>query len=483
MNNLSKTLFDRNKNHSTKTAFVEEHKSITYGELEIYSRCIASWMTTQQINPGDRVAIIYYDKIDSVAVFLATILIGAIPVLISPRGKPNKIQTQLASITPKLVCIENDLDTSLISYKTVTVDQIRINSANTTPYNDANALAETNIATMIFTSGTTGYSKPVMYTHERLMLDGQITTVDYLKVTSTDKLFCAAKLYTGFGFIRTLIGTLYAGASAYLLADISSPVALRKILKNFCPTLFFAAPIFYTKLIVKNQKLTLDCRYYCAGSNLSLQIIEQWKNYTDRNLHNLFGTTECCSAITVNLDGDSPAIGTPTTAYQLRIVDNDNILVADGTVGRLQVKSSLNGVGYFDDPEWTEKIFKEWIPTGDLCYKDSKQHYYYVGRVNSIVKINGSFVNLTEIDDMLSTYTGVEQAATIATSDENGNDQLEAYIVPDDDSDINLLSLKSWMIANYEKNSCPKKFYIVNDLPTTESGKIEKYKLSSTYTV
>ena len=87
MNNLSKTLFDRNKNHSTKTAFVEEHKSITYGELEIYSRCIASWMTTQQINPGDRVAIIYYDKIDSVAVFLATILIGAIPVLISPRGK------------------------------------------------------------------------------------------------------------------------------------------------------------------------------------------------------------------------------------------------------------------------------------------------------------------------------------------------------------------------------------------------------------
>jgi len=483
MSNLSKILFDRNKNHSTKTAFVEEHRSITYGELEIYSRCIASWMAVQQIKPGDRVGIIYYDKIDSVAVFLSTILIGAIPVLISPKGKPNKIQTQLASIDPKLVCIENGLDISPTPYQTVTLDQLRINSTNMTPYDDVNIASETDVATMVFTSGTTGYSKPVMYTHKRLLLDGQITTVDYLKVTSTDKLFCAAKLYTGFGFIRVLIGTLYAGASAYLLSDIASPVELRKILKNFCPTLFFAAPIFYTKLIVKNQKLTLDCRYYCAGSNLSLQIIEQWKNYTDRNLHNLFGTTECCSAITVNLDGDSSSIGTPTTAYQLRIVNDNNSPVVDGTVGHLQVKSLLSGVGYFDDPVWTEKIFKEWIPTGDLCYKDSKQHYYYVGRVNSIVKINGLFVNLTEIDDVLSTYAGIEQAATIATLDENGNDQLEAYIVPDDDSDINLLSLKSWMIANYEKNSCPKRFYIVNDLPTTESGKIEKYKLSSTYTV
>ena len=95
MSNLSQVLFDRNFKNSNKIAFVDETQSITYGELEVKSRKLASWLIQHGVGPGDRVCVALYDKVDTIIVFMSVVLIGAIAVMTNPRTKTDKLIYQI----------------------------------------------------------------------------------------------------------------------------------------------------------------------------------------------------------------------------------------------------------------------------------------------------------------------------------------------------------------------------------------------------
>ena len=110
MNNIIELLFERNKSNPDKIVFTDNNGTITYGEFEIRTRRIASWLTLNGITKNDRISIVLYDNIDTVAVISATVLVGAVACMVNPRGKKDNIIHQSFFVEPKLVIKESAID-------------------------------------------------------------------------------------------------------------------------------------------------------------------------------------------------------------------------------------------------------------------------------------------------------------------------------------------------------------------------------------
>jgi len=480
MTNLAEIIFSRNKQNSNKIAFVEDDQTITYGELENSARRVATWMHGQGINPGDRVCIVLNDKIDTVPIFLATVLIGAVAVIMNPRLKLDRLLKYVNHISPSLIYCEDNLVNQFTTYNTFTTSRVIDASLNIERWNKSMQTSSDDVAIILYTSGTSGISKPVMHSHNNAILQSQTIAAETLNITASDRLFSVAKIFFPYGgFNFALLGTLWIGAEAYLLNAISSPVNIRKILIKYRPTIFFGVSVIYSQLIHEGQFFDINCRCYNGGDKLPQILLDKWKIYTNQTIHNLLGVTECFSVALLNRDGYSPALGTVTPGFEVRIVDDYNKSVDGSAIGNLQIKSIMTGLGYFGDPDLTKRVFKDWITTGDLCYKDANQQYYFVGRATDVIKINGQFINPSEIEEVLLKYEDIAQVVVVPVPGKNDIDQIEAFIVPKVNSTINTINLKKWMIANYEKHLCPKIFHIVEDFPRTDTGKIERYKLKS----
>ena len=131
------------------------------------------------------------------------------------------------------------------------------------------------------------------------------------------------------------------------------------------------------------------------------------------------------------------------------------------------------GVGYWDDPEWTAKYFQDWVTTGDVCWEDETGNMYHMGRAGDVIKIAGHFINPSELEETLEAYPGVEQSAVVSIPNEHGVERIEAYVV----GAVEARDLRAWMHKHHDRQRCPRNIHVVAELPRTDSGKIQRYKL------
>jgi acyl-coenzyme A synthetase/AMP-(fatty) acid ligase len=221
--------------------------------------------------------------------------------------------------------------------------------------------------------------------------------------------------------------------------------------------------------------MTVEAMCISSGDRLPQSVIDKWFNQTGQLIHNCLGTTECLTSFCFNFHGTT-GIGEAIPGYEIRVVDEHGNLLQSG-VGRLQINAPSMGIGYWRDPEWTSKAFASWMTTGDMVWCDSNGQYHHVGRVGDIIKISGQFVNPGELEETLTQYPGVEQAAVVSRATETGIEQIEAYVVPVPHRTLDELVLKQWMNRYHERHACPRKIHVVSELPRTETGKIQRFRL------
>ena len=479
MTNLSEILFDKNKNNLDKIAFVDATSSVTYGELEHKVRCLACWMISKQIGPGDRISIALVDKIDTIIIFLSTVLVGAIAVMHNPKSKNEKLIYQINHVDPTLIFIEANIKNIISHPSMYTSDEALASSKNLIPwYGIANQSID-DVAYMLFTSGTTGNSKAVMLTHNNVITQCKNVVEETLKISSNDKTFCTAKLYFAIGVNFAFHGVMWSGSQAYLDSGLATPSRIRQILSDYKPTLFYSVPVIYSQVAVDNCSMPLTARCYSGGDKLPQTVLDRWYSYTGQKIYNIYGITECVSIVCRNPVGDSGVLSVVSPGYSVRIVDADNNIVNTGTVGRLQIKADSMAKGYYNDTEWTEKMFTEWVSPGDLFYADASNGYHYVGRASDVIKIHGQYINPSELEESLLKFQGIEQAVVIAIPGKDDIDELEAFVVPVKDVQLDLVNIKRWMLGKHDKHSCPRVIRVVDELPRTDTGKLERYKLKN----
>jgi acyl-coenzyme A synthetase/AMP-(fatty) acid ligase len=211
-----------------------------------------------------------------------------------------------------------------------------------------------------------------------------------------------------------------------------------------------------------------------SGDRLPQALMDAWEKETGQVMVNQLGNTEMLIPLTLNWDGTT-SVGKPVDGYRFTLVDEEGHELEDNEVGRLLIQGPSRSLGYWRDPEWTQRTYTEWLITGDSFWRDKHGDYHYMGRVGDVIKVSGNWVNPVMIEETLQHHEDIEQAAVVSKEGENGVHRIEAYIVTKPGARPD--NLRRWVLREHDRHSCPRQFHIVPELPRTDSGKIQRYKL------
>lgn len=469
MNNLAQILFEKNAENADRVVFEDNQETVTYAELEHRTRCLAAWLIDEGIRPGSRVNFVLLDKINTVAAFLAVTLIGAVAVMNNPRSRRDNLLQRLDFVDCALILAEPDLN---IEYA-VSVEQAVEVSAELMPFTGYHRSDLNDMAFMLWTSGTTGHAKAVMHTHRSFLRNVETNCASY-PTLSTDKIMCTSKLFFAFGINYSFMTTMWVGAQALLESGLTVPSTVRENIRRYQPTKIYSVPFVYSQLVSDQQPVEVHAKCFAAGDRLPPVLIDRWETMTGQRIYNMLGTSEVLNSILYNPKGTS-SLGQATPGNRVRVVRADGILASVGEPGYLEVQAPTIALGYYKDPEWTGKIFKDWVATGDVAYQDATGDFYHQGRATDIIKIRGQYVNPGDIEESLQAYPGVSQSAVVSRLGINDIAIVEAYVVAD--GTVTPKDLRKWILSKHERYMCPKIFYLVQELPRTDTGKVQRYLL------
>jgi benzoate-CoA ligase len=307
-------------------------------------------------------------------------------------------------------------------------------------------------------------------------------------LTSDDILFSASKVFFAYGLGNTMFYPFGVGAAAVLLPERPFPETIFETITKYRPTVFFGVPTLYASMLqVENaeKKYDLSSLRICtsAGEALPKEIFFAWKRRFGLEILDGIGSTEILHIFISNRPGDVKpgSSGKVVPGYSARIVDDEGNDLPDGEVGTLHVKGESIAAFYWQHHEKTKtSMLGEWFNTGDKYYRDEDGYFYYCGREDDMLKVGGIWVSPIEVEEALLLHPAVFRAAVVAKKDENSLIKPKAFVVlkngcePSEalGKELQLFVKKS--IAPYK---FPRWIEFVKELPMTETGKVQRYKL------
>ncbi len=346
---------------------------------------------------------------------------------------------------------------------------------------------------MFFTSGTTGYPKMALHSYKYAL--GHFVTARYWHQVERDGLHFTIS-ETGWG--KALWGKLYGQwlcEGAIFTYDFDRFDA-EKILPMFAKyniTTFCAPPTMYRMLIKSDMsKYDLSSIRHAttAGEALNPEVFYQFEKLTGLKVAEGFGQTEMTLGI-ANLTGGAikpGSMGKPVPAYGVDILDRDGNPVEDGISGEIVIRADENGprkcglfLGYYEAPDKTREVWHDgYYHTGDAAWRDEDGYFWYVGRVDDVIKSSGYRIGPFEIENVIMELPYVLECGVSAAPDEIRGQVVKASIVliPGKEGTDELKK----EIQNYVKqHTAPYKYPRIvefkDELPKTISGKIMRNKL------
>ena len=344
---------------------------------------------------------------------------------------------------------------------------------------------------MFFTSGTTGYPKIAMHTH-RYPLGHFITAKYWHNVDPNGLHFTISD--TGWG--KALWGKLYgqwlceAGVFTYDF-DRFVPDDILKLIGKYKITTFCAPPTMYRFFIKEDlEKYDLKSIKYAttAGEALNPEVFQQFLKATGIRLMEGFGQTETTLAIG-NFVGSSIKVGSmgkPSPLFDIDLITSDGERAKDGEVGEIVVRTDKGSpcglfMEYYRDPEKTKEAWHDNIyHTGDTAWRDEDGFFWYVGRVDDLIKSSGYRIGPFEIESVIMELPYVLECAVSAAPDEIRGQVVKADIVLTKGTEKSD-ELKKEIQQYVKKHTAPYKYPRIvefrDELPKTISGKIRRVDL------
>ena len=342
-------------------------------------------------------------------------------------------------------------------------------------------------ALILYTSGTTGKPKGVVTTHEHIQ--SQVTSlITAWEWTSNDRILNILPLHHIHGIINILTCALWAGAQCHIFSKFDAQILWNRICDGDL-TLFMAVPTIYVKLITAWENATQErqtsmragckkMRLMVSGSAaLPVQVLEKWQSISGHFLLERYGMTEIGMALSNSLHGQRYAgyVGQPLPQVEVRLVDESGELVSSGTPGEIQVKSPGVFLEYWQNPQATEKAFRDgWFCTGDTAIVENG-NYRILGRMSvDIIKTGGYKVSALEIEEVLRNHPDIQECAVVGVVDLEWGQRVCAALVLLPQRQLTLESLRSWAKGQLAVYKIPTRILIVDELPRNAMGKVTK---------
>ncbi len=340
------------------------------------------------------------------------------------------------------------------------------------------------IATLLYTTGTTGDPKGVMLTHANLIYGGQ-TSASHRGITATDHIYGVLPLTHVFGLSSAFMAGLAAGACLELVPRFDAAVTFAALQSRV--SVFPAVPQMHALLMAHASQSGLKklhaerLRYISSGgAPLDLAWKQKVESFFGLSLFNGYGMTEATAGIAATRPGATRAdtsVGKMLTGQEVRIEQSG----PDG-VGEIIIRGPNIMAGYYRNPSETDLVLdsKGWLRTGDLGYLDDDGNLQITGRARELIIRSGFNVYPLEVEAALNQHPHVVQAAVIGYST-HGNEEIVAFIQPLAGCTLAPDDLKLHLSERLAAYKHPTRWVMSDQLPAAPSGKILKARLASVF--
>ncbi|EIH8688664.1 medium-chain fatty-acid--CoA ligase [Escherichia coli] len=492
-----------------KIAVVDNHgASYTYSALDHAASCLANWMLAKGIESGDRIAFQLPGWCEFTVIYLACLKIGAVSVPLLPSWREaelvwvlNKCQAKMF-FAPTLfkqtrpvdliLPLQNQLpqlqqivgvDKLAPATSSLSLSQI---IADNTPLTTAITTHGDELAVVLFTSGIEGLPKGVMLTHNNILASERAYCAR-LNLTWQDVFMMPAPLGHATGFLHGVTAPFLIGARSVLL-DIFTPDACLALLEQQrCTCMLGATPFVYDLLnVLEKQPADLSAlRFFlCGGTTIPKKVARECQQLGIKLL-SVYGSTESSPHAVVNLDDPLSRFmhtdGYAAAGVEIKVVDDARKTLPPGCEGEEASRGPNVFMGYFDEPELTARALDEegWYYSGDLCRMDEAGYIKITGRKKDIIVRGGENISSREVEDILLQHPKIHDACVVAMPDERLGERSCAYVVLK--APHHSLSLEE-VVAFFSrkrvaKYKYPEHIVVIEKLPRTASGKIQKFLL------
>ncbi len=517
------------KKYPTKLAvkYIEVNYTRTYYEFNKEVDKYAKGLLGMGIQKGDHVAIWATNYPEWLILFFATARIGAVLVTVNTNYKEAELEYLLSNSDSKALFICDgikDIDCEKIIYQVcpelktskpgelhnerlpflryvVSLDNWYDGMYNWSqiPYfgvlisnEEYNAVKHSvepdEVVNMQYTSGTTGFPKGVMLTHNNIVNNGKAIG-DCMKFTAKDKLCIPVPFFHCFGMVLAIMAAVTHGASMVPLLWYTPMKVMHAVEYEKC-TAVHGVPTMFIRVLEHRDFSKYDFSSLrtgiMAGSPCPVKVM---RDVIDKmhmpEITITYGQTEASPACTMTTVDDSLEIRVNTVGRELpfmetKIVDPDTGEdLPDGTPGEFVVRGYNVMKGYYKMPEATAAAIDKdgWLHTGDLAIRDGDGYYKITGRIKDMIIRGGENIFPKEIEDFVYTHPDVVDVQIVAVPSEKYGEEAYAFVIKRAGSSVTEKDIQTYVANNMARHKVPSYVEFIDQMPMTASGKIQKFVL------
>jgi long-chain acyl-CoA synthetase len=521
--------------YASRPAFSCMGKTITYAEVDEYSRALGAYLQSLGLQQGDRVACMMPNVLQYPVAVAAVLRAGFVAVNVNPLYTPRELEHQLKDSGAKAIIIlenfaatlQQVVDKTPVKHivlasmgdmmgflKGAIVNYVVRNKKKMVPafslptavkFNDAMAKGKPlalspskakfdDPAVLQYTGGTTGVSKGATLLHRNIIanvlqseawMQPALNNPKKPKPPEQMTTVCALPLYHIFAFTICYLLVLRTGGQSILIPNPRDIPGTIKALKGFKLHMFPAVNTLYNALVNDPTFKELDVSdlRVANGGGMAVQkaVADKWLAATGCPIVEGYGLSETSPSATCNptdTDAYSGTIGMPLPSTEIAIRDDDNNPVKMGEPGEICIKGPQVMAGYWQRDDETAKVFSVdgYFKSGDIGVMDERGYVKIVDRKKDMVLVSGFNVYPNEVEDVVASCPGVMECAVIGVPDDKSGEAVKVFVVKKDPN-LTEQQVRDYCEANLAGYKKPKYIVFRADLPKTPVGKILRREL------